>query len=425
MPTSAFSRVKRPLLAAAFAAAAVLLLALVGSAGAARPGWYSPPAIVQGDPVVGSTLAGSDGSLACDPKCEPREGEPDPSRPGRYFQWLLCNSSHGGGKAAPPGGLPDEGGPCPGAVIVKPRINILRDGRANYYTVRAEDVGKYIQMEVIASVYDCGHPRSSDGGAECNYVEAHAWSSTFGPITATAAAPTPAAPAVPVAPPAVAPTYTALPAITGAPEDMSTLTVSNGTWNGTAPLAFTYQWLRCSKANQGCKPIQGATASTYTLTGADVAARVTAVVTVKNAAGQFVASAPLTAKIAGARPRPGRDSLSVAQLLPRHRLKLQSVAVTPTRLQRGRPWSANVVVTDLRGFLIAGAQVAIADELGDVTSTPALTDARGAATVRLRTTRFVPLGRLVLTVTVSSPVAEDALATLPPTTKRVVVTVSR
>ena len=33
----------------------------------------------------------------------------------------------------------------------------------------------------------------------------------------------------------VAPTYTALPAITGESEDMQTLTVSNGTWNGTAP----------------------------------------------------------------------------------------------------------------------------------------------------------------------------------------------
>ena len=60
-----------------------------------------------------------------------------------------------------------------------------------------------------------------------------------------------------------------------------------------------------------------------------------------------------------------------------------------------------------------------------MTANPALTDARGVATLRLRTTRFVPLGRLVLTVTATKPAAADALASTPPATKRVVVRVSR
>jgi hypothetical protein len=83
-----------------------------------------------------------------------------------------------------------------------------------------------------------------------------------------------------------------------------------------------------------------------------------------------------------------------------------------------------VVVTDLRGFLIEGAEVAVADELGDVTSTPAVTTDRGTARLRLRTTRFVPLGRLVLTVSAQKPVAADGLES-PATTKRVVVRVRR
>ena len=68
----------------------------------------------------------------------------------------------------------------------------------------------------------------------------------------------------------------------------------------------------------------------------------------------------------------------------------------------------------------------IADELGDVTSTPVLTNERGVATLRLRTTRFVPLGRLVLTVTAAKPETADQLETTTlTTTKRVVVTVQR
>jgi hypothetical protein len=205
---------------------------------------------------------------------------------------------------------------------------------------------------------------------------------------------------------------------------MQTLSVSNGTWNGTAPFTYGYQWLRCSKANQGCKPIDGATAAQYTTTSSDVATRLTAQVTVKNAAGQFVAIAPLTPKIAGAKPREGHDSLAVSQLLPRHKLRVQSVAFTPTKLRPGKIWTASVTITDLRGFFIAGAEVDVADELGDVSTPTVLTNDRGVATLRLRTTRFVPLGRLLLTVTANKPVAEKAVES-PAVTKRIAVQVSR
>jgi hypothetical protein len=415
---SAFLRDRRPLLAVAFLAAAGLLLSLAGSARAERPGVYSAPYVAEGAKLVGSTLAASDGSLKCDPKCDP--AGPNPEYAGRWFQWLICDSPHGGGKQAPTGGLPDEGGPCGGAVIVKPKVRIQSDPRANYYTVRPEDAGKYIQVEVIAVNYDCGEINRSNGTQECRYSEGHAWSPTFGPIAGSLQPPAPPPPPPP--PPAIAPTYSALPTITGEAEDMQTLTVSNGTWNGTAPLAYAYQWLRCSKANQGCKPIDGATTAEYTATSVDVATRLTAQVTVKNAGGQFVAVAPLTRKIAGAKPRPDHDSLQVSQLLPRHKLKVQSVVFAPLRLRPGKAWTASIVVTDLRGFLIEGVEVDVADELGDVTTPAVLTNNRGAATLRLKTTRFVPLGRLVLTVTATKPVDENAVEAQS-VTKRVAVTV--
>jgi hypothetical protein len=414
--TSAFSRDKRPLMAVAVLAALGGLLALAGSAGAAKPGWYNYPSINTGPTTVGATLTGGTGALQCDPLC--KEDGPNPEYSGIFFQWLSCNGVHGGGRAAPPGGLQDEGGPCPGATIIRSKS---KAAGANNYTIQASDAGRWIQMEIIAVNYDCSYPRS-DGWQECRYSEAHAWTQSVGPVAAPGPPPPPPPPPVPVA---IGPTYTALPAITGEPEEMQTLTVSNGTWNGTQPLTYTYQWLQCSKKNSGCKPIDGATQSMYTVTPADVATRLTASVTVKNGGGTFTAAAKLTPKIAGAKPRPGNDALDVGQLLPRHRLKVQTVTWTPRRLRPGGSWIAKVTVVDARGFLIKGVQVTIADQLGDVTSRPTLTNARGVATMRLRTTRFVPLGRLVLTVAAAKPESADALETTLTTTKRVVVTVNR
>jgi hypothetical protein len=425
MLTSGFSRATRPFLAVAFLGAVGVLLALAGAARAERPGFYSAPYVAEGAKAVGSTLVASDGSVRCEPKCSPTDNSqpgPNPEYVGRFFQWIVCNGPHGGGKQGPPGGLPDEGGPCPGAAIVKAKTRIDSDPNANRYIVRPEDAGKYIQVEVIAVNYDCSQPiyHGPDAGKQdCRYSEGHGWSTTFGPIGGSLQPPPPPPP-----PPAVAPTYAALPTITGEPEDMQTLTVANGTWNGTAPLTYAYQWLRCSKANGGCKPIDGATEAAYTVTGTDIAAKLTAQVTVSNAGGQFVAVAPLTKKIVGAKPRPDHDSLAVSQLAPRNKLRVQTATVAPARLRQGKTWTARVTVTDNRGFLIAGVEVDVEDELGDVTAPTTLTNDRGLATLKLKTTKFVPLGKLVLTVTAAKPVDESSVESQS-VTKRIAVKVVR
>lgn len=64
---------------------------------------------------------------------------------------------------------------------------------------------------------------------------------------------------------------TVAPAITGTAQVGETLTVSNGTWTGTpAPSGYAYQWLADDE------DIEGATASTYELTEAEVEAVITA-----------------------------------------------------------------------------------------------------------------------------------------------------
>ncbi|MEY2677190.1 MAG: Stenotrophomonas phage [Actinomycetota bacterium] len=74
------------------------------------------------------------------------------------------------------------------------------------------------------------------------------------------------------------------------------LTARNGTWTGTAPIAYTYKWYRCTligkavavtaptSANK-CTVIAGATKSTYKLVAADKGKYVRVLVTAKNPVG--------------------------------------------------------------------------------------------------------------------------------------------
>jgi hypothetical protein len=65
-----------------------------------------------------------------------------------------------------------------------------------------------------------------------------------------------------------APFATARPQVTGTAAASSPVTTTTGGWDGTP--AFAYGWRRCDASGGGCVPIDGATSSTYTPTGADV-----------------------------------------------------------------------------------------------------------------------------------------------------------
>ena len=80
------------------------------------------------------------------------------------------------------------------------------------------------------------------------------------------------------------PVNTVAPVISGSTTLGSVLTTTDGTWTGTAPITFSYQWKR------GGISIGGATASTYTLVAADSSANIICEVTGTNVAGSVAAN---------------------------------------------------------------------------------------------------------------------------------------
>ena len=60
------------------------------------------------------------------------------------------------------------------------------------------------------------------------------------------------------------PANTVAPTISGDEEVGETLTADNGTWTGTGPLIYTYQWQRCDFLGENCVDIVGETGDSYT-----------------------------------------------------------------------------------------------------------------------------------------------------------------
>jgi hypothetical protein len=122
----------------------------------------------------------------------------------------------------------------------------------------------------------------------------------------------------------VVPSNTVEPSISGRAEQGRTLTAARGTWTGTEPISYAYQWLRCGtdggQADGGnCALVSGATGREHRLTGADVGARLRVRVTASNSDGSRAAASNPTATVVGppvntAPPFP-RGSMVVGQVV--------------------------------------------------------------------------------------------------------------
>ena len=99
------------------------------------------------------------------------------------------------------------------------------------------------------------------------------------------------------------PRNTVRPTISGTARQGELLTADPGSWSGTQPMTFTYQWRRCDTNGASCSNIVGATSKTYTVSSADVGNALRVRVRATNSARSATAISPPRTVLAAEPPR--------------------------------------------------------------------------------------------------------------------------
>jgi hypothetical protein len=136
----------------------------------------------------------------------------------------------------------------------------------------------------------------------------------------------------------VIPVNTAPPTISGTAREGETLTASTGTWTGTQPITYTYQWLRCDRNGGSCANISGATERTYDLKNPDEGNTLRVRVTARNNDGQRAATSTPTGVVGDRQQQPpsgtgcpaGTGPMPVASVSPPARLLIDGQQITPS-----------------------------------------------------------------------------------------------
>ena len=130
----------------------------------------------------------------------------------------------------------------------------------------------------------------------------------------------------------VKPTNVNPPTVSGTPQVGSTLSASNGTWSGTAPFQFGYQWSRCDKDGKNCTAISGANDNMYAVQNADIGSTLIVAVTASNNDGKdgqpSSPTAVVTAAVVTGCPS-GTGTIQIADLTPPARLLINAGTSAP------------------------------------------------------------------------------------------------
>ncbi len=214
------------------------------------------------------------------------------------FQWLRCPQSGGQG----------DGSDC--ALIV--------GATANSYALAVADVGFRIRVRVTAS--------TAAGSAS-------AVSNPTGIVTGVSG-----------------PSNTVPPTVSGTPIVGRVLTLTRGTWTGTQPIGYQYQWLRCDRNGGACTSITGAVGLTWRVLAASVGHTIRARVTAKNPGGTTQATSVPTAIVPAttAPPLPPSAAGCPAGSGP---VSVSNVH-SPARLQIDRQLSPSVVNRRTRQMIV-------------------------------------------------------------------------
>jgi hypothetical protein len=161
----------------------------------------------------------------------------------------------------------------------------------------------------------------------------------------------------------VAPANTAPPTISGTAENGRTLTANPGTWTGTQPITFTFQWRRCDEDGGSCSNIGGANQATYTLKNPDVGNTIRVRVTARNADGSTTATSVPTAVVRPAAAPPpaggcnGNAPLQIATIAAPERLVVDGQSINPSPVGRSTQSVTVRFHVSCKGKAVQGALV--------------------------------------------------------------------
>jgi hypothetical protein len=136
------------------------------------------------------------------------------------------------------------------------------------------------------------------------------------------------------------PRNVAPPTISGSAVLGSTLTADPGTWSGTQPISFTYQWRSCNRTGGSCSSISGATNKTYVVRQSDLGTTLRVRVTARNTIGTETATSAPTAVIAASAPTGcpgGSGPISITEVTPPARLLIDRFQVSPNPVRLSTP----------------------------------------------------------------------------------------
>lgn len=202
--------------------------------------------------VVGAPSISFSGSLAPGTVLTADPGTWSGSNPSFSYQWLRCNSA---------------GASC----------GAISGATAQTYTVTAADGGSTIRVTVTDT--EAGIGSSSATSAQ---VPSSGVVGSTGPANTSS-------PEIRV--------------VGAAPIQDTRLTATAGTWSGSPPLTFAFQWEQCDEGGDNCS-LAGGTASTYTPTAGDVGHTLRVKVTATNAAGSTTVQSSPTKVVRGLLPAP-------------------------------------------------------------------------------------------------------------------------